>query len=78
MAKQRLPNEILACMLTGPGLEVYQEMLAPLLPPEITLAPPEARWPRASILARLARHRLKLGLTAPPAQLVPTYLRPAL
>jgi tRNA threonylcarbamoyladenosine biosynthesis protein TsaB len=71
----RLPRPLL---LTGPGLTVYQEMLAPLLPPEIVLAPPEARWPRASILARLARHRLTLGLTAPPAQLVPTYLRPAL
>ena len=49
-----------------------------LLSPEIAWAPPEMRLPRASTLARLARHRLKLGLTANPAQLVPTYLRPAL
>jgi tRNA threonylcarbamoyladenosine biosynthesis protein TsaB len=65
-------------LLTGPGLSVYQEALAPRLPPEIALAPPEMRLPRAPTLARLARHRLNLGLTAPPAQLVPTYLRPAL
>ena len=64
--------------LTGPGLEVYREVLAPLLPPGISFAPVEMRLPRASTLAHLARHRLKLGLTAPPAQLVPTYLRPAL
>jgi tRNA threonylcarbamoyladenosine biosynthesis protein TsaB len=65
-------------LLTGPGLEVHHEALTPWLSPEIALAPPDRRWPRASTLARLARHRLKLGLTANPAQLVPTYLRPAL
>jgi hypothetical protein len=57
---------------------VYQESLAPHLTPEMALAPAEMRLPRAPTLARLARHRLNLGLTAPPAQLVPTYLRPAL
>ena len=65
-------------LLTGPGLDAHREALARLLPPEIAWAPPESREPRASTLARLARHRLKLGLTANPAQLVPTYLRPAL
>jgi tRNA threonylcarbamoyladenosine biosynthesis protein TsaB len=65
-------------LLTGPGLDAHRETLARLLPPEIAWAPPEMRLPRASILARLASHRLKLGLTANPAQLVPTYLRPAL
>jgi tRNA threonylcarbamoyladenosine biosynthesis protein TsaB len=65
-------------LLTGPGLEVHQAELAPWFTPDIALAPPEKRFPQASTLARLARHRLKLGLTAPPAQLVPTYLRPAL
>ena len=65
-------------LLTGPGLEVYRELLTPQLPPEIAWAPLEERWPRAATLARLARRRLELGLTANPAQLVPTYLRPAL
>ena len=65
-------------LLTGPGLEAHYDALTRLLPPEIVLAPPAMRRPRASILARLARHRLELGLTANPAQLVPTYLRPAL
>ena len=65
-------------LLTGPGLDAHRETLARLLPPEIAWAPPEMRLPRASTLAHLARHHLKLGLTANPAQLVPTYLRPAL
>ncbi|PIU54487.1 MAG: tRNA (adenosine(37)-N6)-threonylcarbamoyltransferase complex dimerization subunit type 1 TsaB [Deltaproteobacteria bacterium CG07_land_8_20_14_0_80_60_11] len=71
----RLPRPLL---LTGPGLEVYRELLTALLPPEIAWAPPDRRWPRASTLARLARRRLEQGLTANPAQLAPTYLRPAL
>jgi tRNA threonylcarbamoyladenosine biosynthesis protein TsaB len=65
-------------LLTGPGLEVYQEVLAPHLTPEIALAPLELWLPRAPTLARLARYRLEMGQTANPAQLVPTYLRPAL
>ena len=71
----RLPVPLL---LTGPGLEVHQEVLAPQLSPEIVWAPQVMRRPRASTLARLARRRLELGLTANPAQLIPTYLRPAL
>lgn len=71
----RLPRPLL---LTGPGLEVHLGVLTHELSPEIALAPPEMRWPLAPTLARLARQRLKQGLTANPAQLVPTYLRPAL
>jgi tRNA threonylcarbamoyladenosine biosynthesis protein TsaB len=65
-------------VLTGPGLDTYGEMLTPQLPSKVALAPPEMRSPRAPILARLARQRLELDQTANPAQLVPTYLRPAL
>jgi tRNA threonylcarbamoyladenosine biosynthesis protein TsaB len=65
-------------LLTGPGLDAHREALTELLPPEIAWAPAELRWPRASTLAHLARRRLEAGLTANPAQLVPTYLRPAL
>jgi tRNA threonylcarbamoyladenosine biosynthesis protein TsaB len=65
-------------LLTGPGLETHREALTSQLSPEIALAPPEARWPRAATVARLARRRLEAGLTANPAQLTPTYLRPAL
>jgi tRNA threonylcarbamoyladenosine biosynthesis protein TsaB len=64
--------------LTGPGLDAHRDVLTRLLPPEIAWAPPEHRLPRAATLARLARRRLETGLTANPAQLVPTYLRPAL
>jgi tRNA threonylcarbamoyladenosine biosynthesis protein TsaB len=65
-------------LLTGPGLEAHHDTLMALLPPEIVWAPPAMRLPRASTLAHLARRRLELGLTVPPARLVPTYLRPAL
>jgi tRNA threonylcarbamoyladenosine biosynthesis protein TsaB len=71
----RLPRPML---LTGPGLEVHLGVLTPHLSPEIVLAPQELRWPLAPTLARLARQRLEQGQTANPAQLVPTYLRPAL
>jgi tRNA threonylcarbamoyladenosine biosynthesis protein TsaB len=70
-----LPRPLL---LTGPGLAAYRDVFTPQLAPDIALAPPEMRAPRAPTLARLARHRLNQGLTANPAQLVPTYLRPAL
>jgi tRNA threonylcarbamoyladenosine biosynthesis protein TsaB len=81
---QRLPVGELAArlvaplLLTGPGLEVHREILTAHLAPEIALAPPELRWPQAATLARLGRRRLEAGLTANPAQLTPTYLRPAL
>jgi tRNA threonylcarbamoyladenosine biosynthesis protein TsaB len=65
-------------LLTGPGLDAHQETLTALLPAEIAWAPPEMRRPRAPTLARLALERLAQGQTADPAQLVPTYLRPAL
>jgi tRNA threonylcarbamoyladenosine biosynthesis protein TsaB len=64
--------------LTGPGLDAHRDVLTRLLPPEIAWAQPEYRLPRAATLARLARRRLEAGLTVNPAQLVPTYLRPAL
>jgi tRNA threonylcarbamoyladenosine biosynthesis protein TsaB len=65
-------------MLTGPGLDAHQETLTALLPAEVAWAPPEMRRPRAPTLARLALARWQQGQTADPAQLVPTYLRPAL
>ncbi|MFZ5449691.1 MAG: tRNA (adenosine(37)-N6)-threonylcarbamoyltransferase complex dimerization subunit type 1 TsaB [Thermodesulfobacteriota bacterium] len=71
----RLPRPLL---LTGPGLAAYPDVLTSQLSPEIALAPPEMRSPRAPTLARLARRRLEQDLTANPAQLVPAYLRPAL
>jgi len=71
----RLPAPLL---LTGPGLDVYGDFLAKNLSPEITWAPPSRRHPRAATVARLGRQRLEQGLTIPPQQLTPTYLRPAL
>ena len=65
-------------VLTGPGLEAHRDTLKALLPPEIAWAPPDQRLPRAATLARLALYHLESGQTANPAQLVPTYLRPAL
>lgn len=65
-------------VLTGPGLNAYGDFLKKALPPDLHWAAPELRHPRAATVARLARRRLEQGLTAPPHQLVPTYLRPAL
>jgi len=64
--------------LTGPGLNAYGDFLEEALPQDIHWAPPEVRYPRAVTVARLARWRLGQGLTIAPAQLTPTYLRPAL
>ncbi len=75
----RLPLAELARRLTSPLLLTGLLASSLSLPQEgVSLAPPERRLPRASTVARLARQRLEAGLTAPPEQLVPTYLRPAL
>ena len=66
------------CGSPAPASTPTASVLTKLLPPEIAWAPPELRLPGPSTLARLARRRLEEGLTANPAQLVPTYLRPAL
>jgi tRNA threonylcarbamoyladenosine biosynthesis protein TsaB len=65
-------------LLTGPGLDVCREVWEDALPAGVSLARPELRAPRAAIVAHLARQLLSQGRTASPAQLVPTYLRPAL
>lgn len=74
-----LPGELAPpLLLTGPGLTAYEAFLTQALHPEIRLAPPERRHPRAATLARLARQRLQAGKTAAPQRLTPAYLRPAL
>jgi tRNA threonylcarbamoyladenosine biosynthesis protein TsaB len=65
-------------ILTGPGLQVHGDFLKDLLPPGVSLAPPERRSPRAATVARLGRRRLSAGQSAAPESLAPTYLRPAL
>jgi tRNA threonylcarbamoyladenosine biosynthesis protein TsaB len=79
-APVRLPLAALIPRLTPPLL--LTGLVAPLLdaalPKGVSLAPPELRDPRAATVARLARLRLEAGLTVPPQQLIPTYLRPAL
>jgi len=81
---RRLPLAALAreltppLLLTGPGLTAHEAFLLGLLSPGVLLAPPELRYPRAATLARLAALKLARGLIAPPHQLTPLYLRPAL
>ncbi|MBM4275457.1 MAG: tRNA (adenosine(37)-N6)-threonylcarbamoyltransferase complex dimerization subunit type 1 TsaB [Deltaproteobacteria bacterium] len=76
---EELPARLTSPMLlAGPALNAYQDFLEKALPPEIHWAPPEMRHPRAATVARLGRACLLQGLTTPPAQLTPTYLRPAL
>ncbi len=75
----RLPLAELARRLTPPLLLTGFLVSSLTLPQEgVSLAQPERCFPRAATVARLARQRLEAGLTAPPEQLVPTYLRPAL
>ena len=61
-------------VLTGPLVSSLPDPI----PPGVILAPPEVRYPRAVTVARLALNRLEAGLSAPPHQLTPIYLRPAL
>ena len=65
-------------VLTGPGLSVHEEFLRNRLDPEIHLAPPELRYPRAATLARLALPLVMAGQTVAFQRLTPIYLRPAL
>ena len=77
---RRLPLAELARHLTPPLIltgPLVSFLPAPI-PPGVILAPPGVRLPRAATVARLARLRLEAGLSAAPARLTPTYLRPAL
>jgi tRNA threonylcarbamoyladenosine biosynthesis protein TsaB len=65
-------------LLTGPGLSAHEGLLAPVLPPGISLAPEAMRLPRAAWVGRLGRRLLAQGLNVAPPQLTPLYLRPAL
>ncbi len=72
---RRLPG---SAVLTGPALEVEELLLREILPPGLSWAPSELRYPQAATLARLGRLRLQRGLTIVPHLLQPAYLRPAL
>jgi len=63
-------------LLTGPGVRPHRDSLA--LAPGIVMAPEDAWHPSAAAVGRLGRRRLAQGLTVPPPQLTPLYLRPAL
>ena len=76
----RLPISELSRRLSPPlVLTGFLAGLPPILLQDgIVLAPAEMRHSRAPTLARLAKQRLEMGLSVPPQQLAPTYLRPAL
>lgn len=65
-------------LLTGPGLKPHQDSLVGDLAPDIDVAPEGLWYPLAANVGRLGRRRLAQGLTVPPPQLTPLYLRPAL
>lgn len=65
-------------LLTGPGLTAHEKLLAEVVPSGMALAPAALRLPRAAWVGRLGHQRLTQGLTVPPPQLAPIYLRPAL
>jgi tRNA threonylcarbamoyladenosine biosynthesis protein TsaB len=65
-------------LLTGPGLRPHLDFLTSHLAPGLEFADPDLWLPKAAMVGRLGRHRLSQGLTVPPPQLTPLYLRPAL
>jgi tRNA threonylcarbamoyladenosine biosynthesis protein TsaB len=65
-------------LLTGPGLRPHRDFLTEHLAPGVELATPGLWLPQAAMVGRLGSRRLSLGLTVPPPQLTPLYLRPAL
>lgn len=65
-------------LITGPALIPYKDFLLEHLPPGALFAPEDHWRPRAAWVGRLGRRRLAQGLTVPPPQLTPLYLRPAL
>jgi tRNA threonylcarbamoyladenosine biosynthesis protein TsaB len=65
-------------LLTGPGLRPHLDFLTQHLAPGVQLASEDLWLPRAAMVGRLGRRRLAQGLTVPPPQLTPRYLRPAL
>jgi tRNA threonylcarbamoyladenosine biosynthesis protein TsaB len=78
-----LPPEDLAArltsptILTGPGLERYDQLLKSQVGENGLWAPPELSHIRAGVLARLGLRQLALGQTAAIDQLTPFYLRAA-
>lgn len=65
-------------LITGPALMPYQDFLLEHLAPGALFAPEDQWRPRTAWVGRLGRRRLAQGLAAPPPQLIPLYLRPAL
>jgi tRNA threonylcarbamoyladenosine biosynthesis protein TsaB len=65
-------------LLTGPGLRPHLDFLSQHFSPGVEVAASDLWLPQAAMVGRLGRRRLAQGLTAPPPQLTPLYLRPAL
>jgi tRNA threonylcarbamoyladenosine biosynthesis protein TsaB len=79
LAVEDLPGRLRPpVLITGPGLRAYEDFLMEGLTPGALVAPKEVRYPQATTVGRLGRHRLAQGLTVAPPQLTPLYLRPAL
>jgi tRNA threonylcarbamoyladenosine biosynthesis protein TsaB len=78
LAVTDLPGRLLPpLLLTGPGIGPHLDFLTQHLTPGVQLAAPDLWLPQAAMVGRLGRRRLAQGLTVPPPQLTPLYLRPA-
>ncbi|HAY23083.1 tRNA (adenosine(37)-N6)-threonylcarbamoyltransferase complex dimerization subunit type 1 TsaB [Desulfobacca acetoxidans] len=64
-------------LITGPGLERYGVLWQELLGNLAILPPPELRYIRAAVLARLGLQQYDAGLIPNLEKLTPFYLRPA-
>jgi tRNA A37 threonylcarbamoyladenosine modification protein TsaB len=72
-ARNRLPWLDGPVRLAGDALERHALALVEALAPHAVTAPPEAWWPRPSVLARLAALRLRRGERDDPIGLIPRY-----
>jgi tRNA threonylcarbamoyladenosine biosynthesis protein TsaB len=78
LAVADLPRRLVPpLLLTGPGLGPHRDFLTAHLTPGVALAALDLWLPQAAVVGRLGRRRLAQGLTVPPPQLTPLYLRPA-
>lgn len=62
-------------ILTGDGLDAYEELLEGLLGSRARFAPPSSRYPRAAVMNTLAFERFKRGEVDDLAGLAPIYVR---
>ncbi len=63
------------CLCTGTGAARYRDALAARFGHRVVFGPEEMNFPRAAVIARLARPRISMAASGSAMGIVPTYLR---